>query len=203
MQHKEASAKDKGKKSSSNDATIVYRVIFYICASIMIVVTAYALIASLIEYINTGSVVIGEVLVNTEVPFKGFAKPVTYLMISSIVGWYCVTRLGRSKTMNLSARSKAILKIIAIAVAATTLYELIYNFVVWNALMTADAISGIIRIDVLNIPYPNPKTPWSLVFATKMFLAAFVISAHAVYLISKSERVENNNNNNNNFSKPQ
>jgi hypothetical protein len=56
---------------------------------------------------------------------------------------------------------------------------------------------------VLNIPYPNPKTPWSLVFATKMFLAAFVISAHAVYLISKSERVENNNNNNNNFSKPQ
>ncbi len=186
MQHRGVSDKDR----RSSDDIMVYKVIFYICAAIMIVVTAYALIASLMEYISNGSVVIGEVLVNTEVPFKGFAKPVTYLMISSIVGWYCVTRLGRSKTMNLSARNKAILKLIAIAVAATTLYELIYNFVVWNALMTADAISGIIRIDVLNIPYPNPKTPWSLVFATKMFLAAFIISAHAVYLISRSEGVQ-------------
>lgn len=185
--------KDRDKDRRSSDDIMVYKVIFYICAAIMIVVTAYALIASLMEYISNGSVVIGEVLVNTEVPFKGFAKPVTYLMISSIVGWYCVTRLGRSKTMNLSARNKAILKLIAIAVAATTLYELIYNFVVWNALMTADAISGIIRIDVLNIPYPNPKTPWSLVFATKMFLAAFIISAHAVYLISRSESGSANN----------
>ncbi len=186
MQHRGVSDKDKDRRSS--DDIMVYKVIFYICAAIMIVVTAYALIASLMEYINNGSVVIGEVLVNTEIPFKGFAKPVTYLMISSIVGWYCVTRLGKSKTMNLSPRNKAILKLIAIAIAVTTLYELIYNFVVWGALMTADAISGIIRIDVLNIPYPNPKTPWSLVFATKMFLAAFIISAHAVYLISKSER---------------
>jgi hypothetical protein len=53
--------------------------------------------------------------------------------------------------------------------------------------MTADAISGIIRIDVLNIPYPNPTTPWSLVFATKMFLSAFVISSHAFYILSRPD----------------
>ncbi|MEO9365639.1 MULTISPECIES: hypothetical protein [Candidatus Nitrosocaldus] len=169
-------------------SVLVYRIIFYVCAAIMLSITVYALAESLREYLASGSVVIGEVLVNTEVPFKGFAKLVTYLMISSVVGWYCVTKIGREKTKNISARNRAILKLIALAIAVVSLYELVYNFVVWNALMTADAISGIIRIDVLNIPYPNPKTPWSLVFATKMFLAAFVISAHAFYLMARDER---------------
>jgi hypothetical protein len=178
----------RGKESKKSNEMIVYRVVFYICAAVMIIVTVYALAASIAEYMSNGSVVIGEVLVNIEFPFKGFAKPVTYLMVASVVGWYCVTRLGRSKTANISPTKRAFIKIIAIVIAVTMLYELIYNFVVWNALMTADAISGIIRIDILNIPYPNPRTPWSLVFATKMFLAAFVISVHALYLISKSER---------------
>jgi len=126
-------------------------------------------------------------LVDTEFPIKGLAKLVTYLMISSVVGWYCVTKLGRSKTENLSKTARSMLRLLALAIAVVTFYEVIYNFVVWNALMTADAISGIIRIDVLNIPYPNPTTPWSLVFATKMFLSAFVISSHAFYLMSRPD----------------
>jgi hypothetical protein len=40
-------------------------------------------------------------------------------------------------------------------------------------------------LDSINIPYPNPQTPWNLVFATKMSLAAFLISSHAFYIISK------------------
>ncbi|MFQ5920479.1 MAG: hypothetical protein ACE5JV_00505, partial [Nitrososphaerales archaeon] len=57
-----------------------------------------------------------------------------------------------------------------------------------SALMTADALVGMIRIDALNIAYPSENTPWSLVFATKMFLAAFVISAHAFYLVTRPDR---------------
>ena len=165
----------------------IYKIIFYICAAVMILITAYALAESTREYLATGKVVIGEVLVNTEFPIKGLAKLVTYLMISSVVGWFCVTKLGRKKTENISKTAKSILRLIALAIALVTFYEFIYNFVVWNALMTADAISGIIRIDVLNIPYPNPTTPWSLVFATKMFLSAFVISSHAFYLMSRPD----------------
>lgn len=165
----------------------VYKIVFYICAAIMIIVTAYASAESIREYLATGRVVIGEVLVDTEFPIKGLAKLVTYLMISSVVGWFCVTKLGRKKTENVSKATRSILRLLVIAIAVVTFYEFIYNFVVWNALMTADAISGIIRIDVLNIPYPNPTTPWSLVFATKMFLAAFVISSHAFYLMSRPD----------------
>ena len=165
----------------------VYKIIFYICAAIMIIITAYASAESIREYLATGRVVIGEVLVDAEFPMKGFTKLVTYLMISSVVGWYCVTKLGRKKTENVSKTTRSILRLIVLAIAVVTFYEFIYNFVVWNALMTADAISGIIRIDVLNIPYPNPTTPWSLVFATKMFLSAFVISSHAFYLMSRPD----------------
>jgi hypothetical protein len=165
----------------------VYKIVFYICAAIMIGVTAYALAESLREYMETGKVVIGEVLVDTEFPMQNFVKLVSYLMVASVVGWFCVMKLGRSKTENLSKTNKSIFRLIALLLAVITSYELFYNFFVWNALMTADALSGIFRIDVLNIPYPNPKTPWSLVFATKMFLAAAIISWHAFYLLSKPE----------------
>ncbi len=165
----------------------VYKIVFYICAAIMIGVTAYALAESLREYMETGKVVIGEILVDTEFPIQNFAKLVSYLMVASVVGWFCIMKLGGSKTENLSKTNKSIFRLIALLLAVLTSYELLYNFFVWNALMTADALSGIFRIDVLNIPYPNPKTPWSLVFATKMFLAAAIISWHAFYMLSKPE----------------
>ncbi|MGH9879475.1 MAG: hypothetical protein ACRD5H_17730, partial [Nitrososphaerales archaeon] len=111
----------------------VYKIIFYICAAVMILITAYALAESTREYLATGKVVIGEVLVNTEFPAKDFAKLVTYLMISSVVGWFCVTKLGRTKTENISKAARSMLKLLAIAIAVITFYEFIYNFVVWNA----------------------------------------------------------------------
>lgn len=165
----------------------VYKIIFYICAAIMIGITAYALAESLREYLSTGRVVIGEVLVDTEFPIKGLAKLVSYLMVAAVVGWFCVMKLGGSKTENVSKTKISILRMVALMLAVITSYELLYNFFVWNALMTADVLGGIFRIDVLNIPYPNPKTPWSLVFATKMFLAAAIISWHAFYMMSKPD----------------
>jgi len=42
-------------------------------------ITAYALYVSVGEYLKTGRVVVGEVVVNTEFPVHGFSKLVTYL----------------------------------------------------------------------------------------------------------------------------
>ena len=47
-----------------------YLVVFYICAVIMAVITFYSIYVSLNEYLATGKVIIGEVLVNTEFPLK-------------------------------------------------------------------------------------------------------------------------------------
>ena len=44
------------------------------------------------------------------------------------------------------------------------------------------------NIDMLSIAYPDPDRPWNLVFATKVFLAAFIISTHAFYLSTKPRK---------------
>jgi hypothetical protein len=162
-----------------------YLVVFYICAIIMAVITFYSIYVSLNEYLTTGKVIIGEVLVNTEFPFKGLAKLVTYLMIVSVVGWYCVTKLGRDKVKNIPKSIKSILQLVVLVLLIISIYEFFYNFIIWNALITADLLQGQLKLDNLYMPYPNPNTPWNLVFATKMSLAALIISSHGFYVISK------------------
>lgn len=162
-----------------------FLIVFYASAVGMVIITSYGLYISAGEYIKTGRIVIGEVLVNTEVPFSGFAKLVTYLMILSVVTWYSVTKIGGEKVTNIRNSSKSILQLIAIAIAVIALYEFMYNFIIWSSLITDNALKGIANTDQINISYPNPETPWNLVFATKMNLAAFLISAHAFYKISR------------------
>ena len=164
--------------------------IFYFCAASMGAITFYALYVSIGEYLTTGKVVIGEVLVNTDFPVHGLAKLVSYLMIVTVVGWYCVTKLGGEKVKDIPKSVKSILQLIVLTIAVIALYEFIYNSIIWNSLITADAMKGIMRLDDINIPYPNPHTPWNLVFATKMSLAAFLISAHGFYTISKPTKRE-------------
>ncbi|NOJ29774.1 MAG: hypothetical protein DA328_06365 [Nitrososphaeraceae archaeon] len=163
----------------------IYLYIFYLCSVMMAIITFYALFVSIDEYIKTGKVVIGEILVETEFPMKGLAKLVTYLMIVTVVSWYCVTKLGGDKVKNIPDSMKAVLQLIVLGIGVIALYEFIYNFIIWNSLITADVINGIFRLDDINIAYPNPKIPWNLVFATKMSLSALLISAHGFYTISK------------------
>ena len=164
-------------------ARTVYLIVFYISAISMTAITFYALYQSIIEYSSTGKIVIGEIL--TEFPFKGFSKLITYLMIVSVVSWYCVTKLGGDKVKEVSPALRSILQLIVLAILVIALYEFVYNFVVWSSLMTLNALDGSINLDTINIAYPNPQTPWNLVFATKMSLAALLISAHGFYIISK------------------
>jgi hypothetical protein len=49
---------------------------------------------------------------------------------------------------------------------------------------------GIIKLDAINVPYPNPTTPWNLVFATKMSLAAFLISTHGFYIMVRKKKTD-------------
>ena len=167
-------------------ARTVYLIVFYISAIMMAAITFYALYQSIIEFAATGKIVIGEILVRTEFPFKGFSKLVTYLMIVSVVSWYCVTKLGGDKVKQISPALRSIFQLIVLAIVVISLYEFVYNFVVWSSLITINALGGSINLDSLSIAYPNPQTPWNLVFATKMSLAAFLISSHGFYIISKN-----------------
>ncbi len=173
---------------------LLYKIILYICGAIMAIITIYSLSISLADYLTNGKVVVGEILATSEFPIKGFAKPVSYLMLSSVIGWYCVTRLGERVTRNNSKTSIALIELIAIAATVISLYELIYNFMIWNALITVNMLRGEVDIDKLSISYPSQNTPWNLVFATKMFLASLIISAHAWYLSAKAYNQRKSNN---------
>ena len=176
--------------SSKNDELRTRRVfvtVFYFSSTIMLSICVFALYASAEEYLETGRVIIGDVLVNTEFPFHGFAKLITYLMIVSVLSWFCVTKLAGDKLKNISKSVKSILQLVVLAIAVIAMYEFMYNFILWNSFVTDNAVKGVYKLDGISVPYPNPKTPWNLVFATKMTLAAFLISAHGFYIISRSK----------------
>jgi len=60
---------------------------------------------------------------------------------------------------------------------------------VLNAQITAGIIDGQVPdIDRLSVAYPDPDRPWNLIFATKIFLAGFIISTHAFYLSIKPRK---------------
>jgi hypothetical protein len=123
------------QKNEEKRARTIFLVVFYFCATTMFLITIYSLYVSLEEYLSTGKVVIGEVLVNTEFPFPGLAKLVTYLMIVTVVGWYCVTKLGADKVNTIPESLKAIFQLIVLAIMVISLYEFVYNFVIWNSLL--------------------------------------------------------------------
>jgi hypothetical protein len=141
------------------------------------------------EWSTKGTYVMGEVLVKTEFPFPHFAKLITWLFFSSIVSWYCVSRIGWKKTVTVSKWKITMVQLMLLGLAVITLYETIYNFILLSSQITAGLISQRVPdIDSLAVAYPDPNRPWNLVFATKMFLAAFLISSHALYLSTRPRK---------------
>ncbi len=175
-----------------NENEVGYRIflyIFYSCAVIMASITAYGIYSMSDEWAKKGTYVLGEVLVKTEFPTNHFAKLTTWLFFSTITGWYCVTRIGWKKTTRITPWKMSLLQLMLVGFSSICLYETIYNFVLLNAQITAGIVNGKVPdIDSLTVAYPDPNRPWNLIFATKIFLAAFIISAHALYLSTKPRK---------------
>lgn len=167
----------------------VYLYIFYACAFVMLSIMAYGTWAMLVEWQEKGTYVMGEVLVTTHVPFPHFAKLITWLFFACIIGWYCVSRIGWKKAVRLHSWRMSLLQLMLLGFAIINLYEVLYNFTVLNALISAGTVNGHVPdIDRLTIAYPDGARPWNLIFATKIFLVGFLISAHAFYLSTRPRK---------------
>ncbi len=163
-------------------------IIFYFSVSIMLLITSYSGYLSATNFITTGKIVIGDVLVETEFPFKGTIKLVTYLMVFSLISWFTAMKIYENSIRNLTVRIKTFIQIISIIAATITIYELIYNFIVWNSLITSNLFDNIFDPNNEKINYPMPDTPWNLYFATQMLLAAVIITFHSYYVMTKSKK---------------
>src|SRR5215211_4189322 len=128
-------------KHSSNPQTeemktkSVFIFTFYISAIVMLSICFFALYLSAGEYLKTSRLVIGEVLVYTEFPAHGSPKLVTYLMVMSIISWFCVTRLAGDRVKTIQESVKSLFQLIVIAIAVVALYEFIYNFILLNSFL--------------------------------------------------------------------
>ncbi len=169
----------------------VYLYIFYVCGFIMASSLVFGVYVTMIEWIENGTYVMGEAIHNTTIPFENFARVTTWIFFSTIIGWYCVTRIGWRRTAGnkIVGTKMALLQLMLLGFSIITLYEVLYNFTVLNAQITAGIIDGIVPdIDRLSVAYPDPDRQWNLIFATKIFLAGFIISTHAFYLSIKPRK---------------
>jgi len=169
----------------------VFLYIFYVSSFIMTAIMVYGIYAMLLEWDKNGTYVMGEVLNTTVIPFENFARLTTWLFFSTIISWYCVTRIGWKKTAGnkIGGIRMPLLQLMLLGFAIICLYEVLWNFTVLNAQITAGIINGQIPdIDTLSIGYPDPDRPWNLIFATKIWLSGFLISAHGFYLSTRPRK---------------
>ena len=169
----------------------VYLYIFYVCGFIMGASLVFGVYVTMQEWLANGTYVMGEAIHNTTIPFENFARVSTWIFFSTIIGWYCVSRIGWRRTAGnkIVGVRMALLQLMLLGFSIITLYEVLYNFTVLNAQIAAGVVDGMVPdIDRLAVAYPDPDRPWNLVFATKVFLAAFIISTHAFYLSIKPRK---------------
>jgi hypothetical protein len=169
----------------------VFLYVFYVCGFIMVSTLVFGVYVTMEEWMKNGTYVMGEAIQNTFIPLENFSRISTWIFFSTIIGWYCVSRIGwrRTAEKKIVGWRMALLQLMLLSFAIITLYEVLYNFTVLNAKIAAGFVEGIVpNIDMLSIAYPDPNRPWNLIFATKVFLAAFIISSHAFYLSTKPRK---------------
>lgn len=163
-------------------------IIFYCSVLIMLIITFYSGYKSAINFTTTGKIIIGDILVETEIPFKGTMKLVTFLMIFSLISWFTAIKIYEETIRNLTVRIKTFVQIISIIAATITIYELVYNFTIWNSLITSNLFNNVFDPNNAKIHYPIPEIPWNLYFATQMLLAALIITFHSYYVMTMSKK---------------
>ena len=167
-----------------------YRLICLVSASIIIITSIYGILATIIQ----GGNVVGEILVTLEVPpisvFPLFySKPITWLSASILALFFSSLELGKDKVIQWSKPRRDFLRFLAFFVAAMAAYEVLFNFTLWSGLIARDSIIGELNVDIIKNTFPNPNTPWNIVFATKLFTVLTIISAYAFVYLQRIESI--------------
>jgi hypothetical protein len=159
----------------------MYTVVAWVSFLMLVLVTVYGLGQSL--YFSKEPV--GQVLVDVYFPFPPyFAQPVTYFSVACVALFYSGLRLWEERIAKWPNWLLMLFQAFGFIVAFSAAYEVMYNFMVWGALyvIACEQTAGVCNVDLLSSLYPSQ---WSLVFATRMFSALFVISGYSVYYLRK------------------
>ena len=135
--------------------------------------------------------VVGEsfVLEELAVPFLPFfyAKPITWFSFFGFLYWTFGLESYRKRFMKLESSYRKILFIVVALVAFGSLYEILFNFAIWTALMAVTGMMGVLNPDLLANVFNVPRAI-NLVFATKLCFLVFGLSAYSLYYLRTIDR---------------
>ena len=139
---------------------LMYRVVCGVSGLIMLATIAYGIATSAV-YASGSIPVIGQNMVNVSFPLPYFTQPVTYLSIASVTFFYTGLRLWQNKVAQWSHLTLASVQLVAIVVAFSSAYAVLYNFMLWGSYFTAQVVSNsAINLNFISSPGPLPGT-WS------------------------------------------
>ena len=155
-----------------------------ICAAILYLVYFYMWLE------NLGVSPFGENMVKTEItiiPRTITIKPVTLTIIITILGYILLLESVREHPAKLSREKIYIIEITALILLFVSLYELIFNFIYWNSLITVELLTkgSSANIDLLSSKFPYSNYSWNLVYATKIFFTLVAISILTVFFTNR------------------
>ena len=131
------------------------------------------------------------VLIEVEVLPGFFMKPITFFQFSMFLSFAFGLYAPLTRRRMLSARP-SVLRTVYIGawlVAMGSAFEIIYQMVLWSAAL---AVQGLANPDVVANPFPvsvNP-TPINVVFASKVIVAIFFMSAFLIDYIHRIDRTQ-------------
>jgi hypothetical protein len=166
----------------------VFRLVGLVALFIIVSTTVYGLLAAIIQGVN----VVGETLVTFEFPpisvFPLFySKPVTWLAASILALYFAMLELSVERVSSWSKPLRDFLRFVSFFVGAMAFYEVLFNFTLWSGLIARDAIIGELNVDIIRNPFPNPGTPWNIVFATKLFTVLMILATYSFYYLQRIE----------------
>ncbi len=180
--------KDKNLLHGNEGFKIIHKAIVLICSFVILLISSYGIVAEITGHID----IVGAVLVNVEFPspsvFPIYAKPVSFLMIATLALTYSSFELAKPHMVHFRKSQISFIKLLAFVGIALAAYEVFYNFAIWTAQLATSSLLGSLNPDVIINSFPNPKTPWNLVFATKLSTTVLAISLYVFYVMRQIER---------------
>lgn len=124
---------------------------------------------------------VGRFLVFIEIdiiPGLIYMKPITISVFLIAIGYLLGIEYVDSNC-HLNINIIRVISILSLFIFFLSLYEVLYNFMLWGSLISSVAKDGEIHynIDTLENIFPNPEQAWNLVFATKIFTLLSFLSA--------------------------
>ena len=180
--------KTKERDEDETRFALMHKIVVLVCASVILVISSYGIVAEIIGDIN----VVGAALVDVEIPPTSispiYAKPISFLMIAALALTYSGFELAKPHMMRFTKSQMSFIKLIAFVGIALAAYEVLFNFAIWTAEISTNSLLGVLNPDLLINQFPNPKTPWNLVFATKLSTTVLAVTLYMFYVVRQVEK---------------